>query len=85
MVNRNYCNGRRKEQNIVARAKKNGYISWRSAQSRGPVDVTIIDTKTRRINFLQCKAGDFSSTARLKLLIDNTDLSGTYEVTFDVV
>jgi len=49
MPNRAYIKGRAKEQKIVRDAKNDGCIALRSAGSKSPIDVVIIDYKNKLI------------------------------------
>lgn len=84
MVNKNYLKGRRKEQYIVAKAKAKGYIAIRSAQSRSPIDVIIIDPQGRKIKFVQSKPQSYSVLETQRLMDQYFYLNGTYEAEFSV-
>jgi len=55
MVNKKYIKGARFERQICKLARDNGHIAVRSAGSKGKVDSLIIDTKQKRIYFIQAK------------------------------
>ncbi|MAH51797.1 hypothetical protein CMI37_38630 [Candidatus Pacearchaeota archaeon] len=55
MPNRNYEKGIRYEREIVNQAKEEGYTAFRTAGSKSPVDVCIVDDKGKRIYLIQCK------------------------------
>ncbi len=85
MPNRNYLKGVRKERKIVNEARERGLISFRSAGSHSPIDVCIIDKLARVIRFVQCKPDDFSSSKTFDLLLEQQDLNGKFDVSFEVV
>jgi len=78
MANANYVKGRRKEYKIVHRHKALGHISYRSAGSHSPVDVTAIDTKNKIIYFIQSKVGKISKRETEEYLSQIPN--GTYKV-----
>ena len=78
MPNPNYVKGRRKEYQIVNRHKALGHISFRSAGSHSPVDVTAIDTENKIIHFIQSKVGKISAREKDEYLSQIPN--GTYEV-----
>ena len=85
MVNKNYAKGRKKEYKFINMAKERGFIAFRSAGSHSPIDVCIIDRIGRNVGFLQCKPDSMSDNAKQKLLDEMCELSGAYNVRFDVV
>jgi len=82
MANANYVKGRRKEYKIVNRHKALGHISFRSAGSHSPIDVTAIDTKNKIIYFIQSKVGKISAREKDDYLSQIP--KGTYEVVMEV-
>ncbi len=85
MPNPNYIKGRRKEYKIIKTMKQLGYqIAQRTAQSRSPFDVIAINTLTREIKLIQSKPDTMSMKKIRELLLENSDLTGTYEVEFEV-
>ncbi len=82
---RHYRKGRRYEQKIVKEAREDGRVAFRSAGSKSPVDVVIIDAVGRTIKLIQAKAGkSMSDGAREALERSLAYLNGTYEVEFVV-
>ena len=55
MVNKKYIKGANFERQICKFARDNGHMAVRSAGSKSKVDAIIINTKERRIYFLQAK------------------------------
>ena len=85
MPNANYVKGRRKEYKICNIMKQQGYqIAQRTAQSRSPFDVIAINTVTKEIKLIQSKPNSMSMTKIRELLEDNKDLTGIFEVEFEV-
>lgn len=85
MPNKNYINGRRKEYKLVNIAKQSGFISLRSAGSHSPIDVIIIDKQNKTIKLIQCKPKTMSQNAKQKLIDEQRELNGLYNITFEVV
>ena len=83
MVNKNYQKGVRYERALVNKAKAEGKIAFRSAGSHSPIDVVVIDTKKKVIQFHQCKKGKSNLTKKEKQGLK--DLSDEYIVVFDVL
>ena len=81
----NYEKGRRKEYKVIHEARAKGHLAFRSAGSHSPVDVVDIDTSERVIRFVQCKPDSISEKARQKLLDENSQINGVFEVKFEVV
>ena len=71
MPNKSYQKGYRLERNFVNFARSKGMIAYRSAGSHTPIDCTIIDTKNKKIYFLQAKAKNLSQNARNRLKTQN--------------
>jgi len=85
MPNKHYLKGVRKERKIVNDARLQNKISFRSAGSHSPIDVTIIDTDGKTIKFIQCKPTKFSKNKK-KLLEDKyANLNGQYNISFEVL
>jgi hypothetical protein len=85
MPNKNYIKGRRKEYKVCNIMKTLGYqIAQRSAGSHSPVDIFAINWITRKIKLIQCKPDTMSMKSIRKLLDENDQLNGTYEVEFEV-
>ena len=85
MPNKNYVKGVKKERLYVNRAKSMGLISFRSAGSHSPIDVVVIDMKTRNIGFIQCKPDSMAQIAKDRILDELKELSGAYTVRFNVL
>jgi fructose-1,6-bisphosphatase len=65
--NKNYISGARFERRLVNFARDNKLISYRSAGSHSPIDVTMIDTLTKTVYFIQSKAKKISKNAKSKI------------------
>ena len=86
MPNANYVKGRRKEYKVVKQLKEHGFdIAQRSAGSHSPVDIFAIDKINRRIVLVQCKPSSMAKTRRNKILEENKELNGRFEVKFIVL
>lgn len=79
-----YRKGVTKERYIVRTAKMQGKIALRSAASKSPIDVVIIDKDNNLIELIQCKAGLFSDRERIKLEEKYEWLNGLWNVEFSV-
>lgn len=55
--NRKYKKGADKERQIVNEFRKKGCLSFRSAGSHSPIDVFVLNPKTKEIFLIQSKAG----------------------------
>ena len=84
MPNANYIKGVRKERKIVNEAREQGLISFRSAGSHSPIDVVIINDKSKIIKLIQCKPDSMSGVARARLLQQLGKLNGVYQVWTEV-
>lgn len=84
MPNKNYLKGVRKERRIVNAARALDLISFRSAASHSPVDVVVIDPKTKRMRLIQCKPDSMSEAAKMRIYMSCSNLSGLYDVEFSV-
>ena len=84
MPNANYIKGVRKERKIVNEAREQGLISFRSAGSHSPIDVVIINDKSKIIRLIQCKPESMSNAARLRLMEQLGKLNGVYQVWTEV-
>jgi len=79
-----YRKGADFEREIVNEARAEGMISFRSASSKSPIDVTIIDPKKHTIRFIQAKAWKKKMVfGRLKTNLGRW--SGEYLVSFEVM
>lgn len=77
--------GREKEQLIVRNAKAKGLIAARTAASRGPFDVIIIDKENRKITLVQSKAGSYMTAKMCEdLYKENEGLTGVFEVEYQI-
>ena len=83
MSNKFYKQGIRFERKLVNNAKTEQKIAFRSAGSHSPIDVAIIDTKTKTIEFLQAKTGKAKMTKKDQKEFE--ELSDEYIVKFKVV
>jgi Holliday junction resolvase len=68
MPNPKYEKGKRLERNIVNHAISKGMFGLRSAGSKSPIDVVLVDEKHRKIYTIQGKAKKLSQNASNKLL-----------------
>lgn len=85
MVNKKYQKGARFERKLVNEARKQGCISYRSAGSHSPIDVTVIDTKNKTIRFIQAKAKKLS-LGGLKSIRDTFEnWSDEYQAKFEIL
>ena len=80
-MNKNYQKGVRYERQLVNEARAEGKIAFRSAGSHSPIDLAIIDTKNKQIQFIQCKTGKAPTTKAEKQF---KDLDDEYLVKFEV-
>ena len=84
MANKYYNRSKRREQFLVREAKKAGLIAIRSAGSKSPIDVIIIDDVQRFIQLIQVKTG-YQTLGQLdKLYKEYSKLNGKWEVEFEV-
>ena len=84
LMGNNYKRGRAKEYRIVNQLKTQHQIVQRTAGSHSPIDIIAIDTKGKRIRLIQSKLGEFSERNKKKILEENQNLNGNYEVSFEV-
>ena len=83
--NANYKKGRRKENYICEKLKRNGWtIAQRSAGSHSPIDVFAFHKENKRIKLIQSKPNNFSKSQEKKILEENDWLNGKFEVEFVV-
>ncbi len=85
--NKAYKRGSEKERTIAKRARDLGNIAFRSAGSRSPIDVVIINHKLREISLIQCKhslalRGGIPPKLKAKLEQEFGFLDGIYKVQF---
>ena len=83
MPNRNYQNGRAKEQRIVNKLKAQGYIAARSAGSKSPIDVWSVNPKTKLVKLIQSKIG-YLSPKQKEEINKLKELNGLYLVEFEL-
>ena len=80
----NYVKGRRKEYAIVKTLRKRYHIAQRSAGSHSPIDIFAINLKTKEILFVQAKPDNYPLKEEQKLYDELKELTGVYNVTFEV-
>ena len=80
----NYQKGARKERVIVNRHRKLGRLAFRSAGSHSPVDVFVLDPKSKTIFLIQSKPKSMSENAKHKIYDDLKQYVGDYVVVADV-
>jgi len=85
MTNPRYLKGARKERRIAKEARDRGLIAIRSAGSKSPIDVVIIDAEKGKIELIQSKSDNFSEYAKVKLENKHAALNGLFDVCFKVV
>jgi len=81
----NYEKGKRFEQKIAKEARESGLIAIRSAASKSPYDIIILNNEKRLIQFIQCKTGNISDKKLTKIEKDFKPLKGYYLVDFKVL
>lgn len=84
MGNWRYRKGRQLERDIVREAKEDGKIAFRSAGSKSPIDVCIIDEKNKIVQFVQCKTGESAEKHVNKLMKQFEWLNGPFIIQFSV-
>jgi len=84
MPNPHYVRSRRKEQELVRNAKKEGKIALRSAGSKSPIDVVEIDHVKRIIYLYQVKTGNLTDKQEDNLYAKWGYLYGDYNVRYKV-
>jgi Holliday junction resolvase len=85
MVHNRYApKGIAKERYFVRKAKDEGKIALRSAASHSPIDVVIIDPIERKITFMQCKPDGAPQSSKDRIMMDNLNLNGAFQVEFVV-
>jgi Holliday junction resolvase len=84
MPNKRYIKGRRKEYKLIHEERDKGNIAFRTAGSHSPVDVVSINTKEKVITLIQSKSNKMSVREKDKLLIENKELNGLFNVFFIV-
>lgn len=85
MASWQYTKGVRKERKIVNDAKKRGCIALRSAGSKSPIDVVVIDHKRKIIQLIQSKGATIHDSTVRKLYKENEYLDGRYQVGYVVL
>ena len=82
MINR-YQKGATFERDLVNEAKAKGKLAFRSAGSKSPIDLCIVDIIKKEIEFIQAKTGKSKVTKKYKE--DFESLSDEYIVKFKVI
>ena len=85
MTNNSYKRGRQLERELVNKARKEGLIAFRSAASKSPIDVCIIDLSNRKVQFIQAKTGILSNKAKERVLNRFQLLNGHFVVDFRLI
>ncbi len=85
MTHPNYRKGAVKERKILNQEKAKGNLGTRSSGSHGRWDLTIVDPANRKLHLIQCKPKDFSVLQKKRIMDENGFITGTYEVTFEVI
>jgi Holliday junction resolvase len=83
--NKFYQRGYEKERRIVVKARKKGCLAFRSAGSHSPVDVFVLDPKTRVIELIQSKSASESKKKLSKIEMELKAYQGVYNVISRVV
>ena len=79
-----YKNAANKERAVIRELRKQGYdLAQRSAGSRSPVDVWAVNSKEKKIKLVQVKT-NISKRDEEKLLLENGNFNGNFEVIFEV-
>ena len=81
----NYMRGRRKEQKIVKMEREKGRIAFRSAGSRSPIDVVIIDKVNKKVLFIQSKPNSMSNKDKKRLENEQKELNNVFLCSFMVI
>ena len=84
MPNNNYRKGYNKELKIVNEFRLKGCLAFRSAGSHSPIDVCIINNKSKTIKLIQSKTGYLSVAKRKEILDEGQKLNGDYKVDFEL-
>jgi len=84
MPNKNYQKGARKERQIVNEARAKGLLAWRSAGSKTPCDVTIVDVQNKEIRLIQSKNKKYISPKEKRGYEEFLALGGTYKVETEI-
>lgn len=86
MPNKNYLKGRRKEYAVCDLFKKKGYdIVQRTAGSHSPFDIIAISIKNREIQLIQCKPSSLTIKSFTRIMEENKELNGLFNVSFVVI
>lgn len=75
-----YERGADKERRIMNKARKAGFLSFRSAGSHSPIDVFILNPFEKIIELVQSKPRNISENAREKLIEELRKYVGVYNV-----
>ena len=84
MPNSKYRKGADFERKLVNEARAKGMIAARTAGSKSPIDVFIIDKKNHHIQFIQAKIGNTHGLTKQEM-IDFEEMTYMYKVRFKVV
>lgn len=92
MPNSNYLKGRRKEYQICTDLRKEGFdIVVRTAGSHSKIDIFAVDSKGKRIRFVQSKRvlketmNTINEQLKIKIERELSYLNGVYNVVFVVM
>jgi Holliday junction resolvase len=85
MPNKNYRNGASKERRIVQKARNEGKLAFRSAGSHSPIDIFILDPKTKNIFLIQSKLKKMGEVATKNLLDTIKQYDGIYHVRTSII
>lgn len=83
MSNPKYLKGANFERKLVNAAKAKGCIAFRSAGSHSPIDVVVVDTKKKVVEFIQAKKGKSKLTKAKESELN--DFSDEYQVKFKLI
>lgn len=83
-----YRKGANKERKIVNAWREKGAIAFRSAGSKSPIDVTVIDFENKIIRLIQCKVGSEKYEKYAKKKVEKSGilkLEGYYNVIMEIL
>lgn len=84
MPNKNYINGKAKENRIKKKLQAEGWLVTRAAASKGNFDLIAVHKEFRRVRFIQVKPKKFSKKAEEKLLQEFAWLNDEFMCNFEV-
>jgi hypothetical protein len=84
-MNKNYQKGARLERRIVNTARSLGLMAFRSAGSHSKIDVCIIDTRHKKVRFIQSKAKKLTVGALNREFEGFKTIDDEYFVRFQVI